>query len=1780
MSATTGGEPSTTSPEVDPDAQCAVVLNSGLPGARCQVRLSCKIHSEPQKAAVPDRSRPFLELLADQPASLQDVPRGRKSKIFLIDLDVHCAVPASDGQLCNRVLTCRFHDSSEKANVQGRSKAISELYRLYRQSAIKGAGIVDPDSQCGVDLGNGTSCTLSLKCSKHTAGQKQKVRRTLPLQELLQIQASQSLSTIQSSSGIAAASTALHATKSGGYGLASAALLSDPNTKVLRRRYRKSGMQFASTELDEYGEASEHLCTEQEEGVNMERVRQILYDPVYTIPERDINRLLGDDRVRRYDDNNSVFVFEKGSCHFIFAENKWGLRNKVDEAKAIAALPFRDNSCVISADTFGPAYMFTSRIAQATLRKLRGLLERIPQPLNSMPASLGRLLLLHAMAQPDVSSEDSTKIPFVVEQAFVDDKPALLLKLVHHDPSTTSAKTHVTSVAVPLHETPKEVSTPTPQAFLSVYGQDFGKPWLGIDMSDEKQRKLHDLATTIVSHLHLAPIDRRQLRWHVASLSKTYGIALLVREEEVLSSGRSGKFGTVPMDEEEIATLNEVTGIISPTARARLIAPWLPDIPTMEGTHSGWLVMQTLKGRYLHTKDLWISWSDAANAADMHVKHGDELLTFNCMCSEDEAKIEMHRCHACGSMIVCESLEHATMAESEVRICHDCLPPTVRDDLSGASAASGNTRPKKKLQASELARVKGMLSNHMLKEHAIVLPDKEAHQLERAAENKAARDKIVSRYRPASGDQPWSWRDAYLTSPTTADGGRLGCSIDAIDPVTRAGNHARIHIDHNIDTTKVYANGLKGSFPPLALWLIHQLDAAMTDGRTELVDELIDRLDNLHLIRSQFGWTKRSRFESTLDESQARDFAEQCRTGVAKLSCCANIARLDSKSAPYLWRVTATKTTSDTARLVSIQGVRQFLNDLENESGRPMVRLGSEDAPYPFRGGPIPSDWSWRSVYGYFSSRFTRLKRHCNRRHPTLINLPILICTVLYLLHHGTAAQPAQLLNLPVCAYTRTISKLSIGKGDHARAMTGGLVAGQPLTLANFKIDHNNLCAEPWPCNDAKGNRDHETDLIRVDLRTNIRRDNPPMWNEQLLALDPAVLRQYIREGAVVYGDFDEENDGGTGADSTGFDPTQASHPVVPGRRNMQNLGETCYMSTVLQTLHSSTEFCSFIKDDTKMLYKEQTGLSDASFVPADERAIDLSDVEKLAYRRQRMATFPPLVNTLRKLFHALDQVGDRLNADATHKILNRIRAIDERWENKSDESGQLLGMLLECVVRASDTSGTDGRDIQKYMSDDQEAENKRGKPLPAIESDAVDYWEAFQGEGYNSDIVPLFFSQLVKEAPCGEPGCHVTGRSFEHTFVVYLDFPRDREDHEEYDLKTLLGLWAFEQLEEGSGHKCERNVQHTQGLHNYRCITQTADSMCFAIRRGHAGEVAIQNQVDLPDRLDLTPFTDTSHLPTESGQNPKTPFGAKSNTFELVAVNHWVRRHFIAYVRDKQEDEDDRWIMFNDLDTHPREKSPWEGADDGEIVHYAIYRRCAADAPADPLRQGQAEQRDRGRGDASNAQGAGRTLPAGFIDSAFGPIPTRETRERPTSSGTDVAADRRAPKTSRLDLTGDVATALGVAAKERELNEKEAALLQVHREQQEEKKNLEAMRKQIEEFHKQQQAIEQRAAYGDRVRNQLQEVVQRRDGYVSDIAAVRDRLSRREMDFHTDVASLEQQAQPIRAQIEQLQQQLAQLDGQRQALGVAYDQDVQALQRQIDGLQDLIFAMYTMPRP
>ena len=302
------------------------------------------------------------------------------------------------------------------------------------------------------------------------------------------------------------------------------------------------------------------------------------------------------------------------------------------------------------------------------------------------------------------------------------------------------------------------------------------------------------------------------------------------------------------------------------------------------------------------------------------------------------------------------------------------------------------------------------------------------------------------------------------------------------------------------------------------------------------------------------------------------------------------------------------------------------------------------------------------------AKRLEMLTAKCNARWITSVTVTVLIVIVCWVICERKSKDCRKewrnLFSIPIGPYDGTLTKISLAKIVHAFPMTSGLRSEDEKfsCLADFDTSSNegclNIIPEPWGTNDARSNWDDFQDDMLQDFMSakfsNFWKSLPkPTWDAKTFRgnpeapdepdgdaeavtqsrhsrlmglLDENESKKALEEqfGGDYHGSNGEEDSDGDGEDGDGSRPAASAAEVVGNRRNMSNIGWTCYMSSSFQALNCLLQVRQVLLDPRHFRFQERTG-STLSIAPA------------------KMSLLRELCNDLVNLFTMLNEPGRQL---------------------------------------------------------------------------------------------------------------------------------------------------------------------------------------------------------------------------------------------------------------------------------------------------------------------------------------------------------------------------------------------------------------------------------------------------------------------------------------------------------------------------------------------------------
>ncbi|GAB7325350.1 hypothetical protein MBLNU13_g09392t2 [Cladosporium sp. NU13] len=384
------------------------------------------------------------------------------------------------------------------------------------------------------------------------------------------------------------------------------------------------------------------------------------------------------------------------------------------------------------------------------------------------------------------------------------------------------------------------------------------------------------------------------------------------------------------------------------------------------------------------------------------------------------------------------------------------------------------------------------------------------------------------------------------------------------------------------------------------------------------------------------------------------------------------------------------------------------------------------------------------------------------------------------------------------------------------------------------------------------------------------------------------------------------------------------------GHRNMVNLGSTCYMSSSVQILRHLGPIFNLPSDTKGLLAKPDalSGRTPREWLPGCYRFVPgTPDAEISEISSKHMDNAKALCEAFIALSNHLGTPGAPSHHQ-TSQFFGRVQEIDPSdWKNEMNDSAALLNTLIECMLLTTDDSVPSGRGrLTKLNSVQHQAE----EPLPQLVEDSSVHYTAYVGEGRMSVLTGSVCVQFAKEYACE---CGAISRSFEHVPVLDLDLPTQGADSDEFGLIKMLENWVSDLSDMASDTPRVCSACGNSAVRMlYRKITISPNILVISFKRLAGARL---EHVDLPEYLDLSPYADNAHLPSDPG--PSSIKFRQQPIYRLVAINMYIpgMRHYISYILV-----DGTWLVFDDMSRQPTPRHPQAAISEGHIPYYAVYQQ------------------------------------------------------------------------------------------------------------------------------------------------------------------------------------------------------------------------------------------------
>ena len=416
--------------------------------------------------------------------------------------------------------------------------------------------------------------------------------------------------------------------------------------------------------------------------------------------------------------------------------------------------------------------------------------------------------------------------------------------------------------------------------------------------------------------------------------------------------------------------------------------------------------------------------------------------------------------------------------------------------------------------------------------------------------------------------------------------------------------------------------------------------------------------------------------------------------------------------------------------------------------------------------------------------------------------------------------------------------------------------------------------------------------------------------------------------------------------------PSKIPGRFPPGMTGLRNLGQTCYMNSVLQALSHS----ELLRSCFAML--GELGLLDPSLAADSIASLRAAGVKpagklpRLTITRQttvechtKLETQSPAISALKRRKPVDGASGDdKPNMALCHNLESLFRVIwSGKWAVVTPHA--LLGNVWELIPYFRGFQQQDAQELLCGLADriqmEIDALIKQVSPvkLPAL----VILRQAFGGE-------------ITSTVKCGN--CKSTSARKDNFYDISLDFPTDSQPHG--DLSDFLELFARDEAIDGDLYQCDACSKGKDGKLTPRPATVSHRiSIMPGILRLHLKRFRwsgtrrekINSPITFPTVLDLQPYCELTAAKSTFAAagvviRPNEPDAFK---YELIgAIVHHGRSinagHYTSYCFNQVTG---KWTHFNDARVTPCEFSDVQK----ECVYVLLYSYKCANKLASRLR-------------------------------------------------------------------------------------------------------------------------------------------------------------------------------------------------------------------------------------
>jgi len=770
--------------------------------------------------------------------------------------------------------------------------------------------------------------------------------------------------------------------------------------------------------------------------------------------------------------------------------------------------------------------------------------------------------------------------------------------------------------------------------------------------------------------------------------------------------------------------------------------------------------------------------------------------------------------------------------------------------------------------------------------------------------------------------------------------------------------------------------------PPIALKILSEFRRTGSEGSSEELKVLRDRVMHLYYINIQLPKPRLSRLAVDLTEENLERLERQYRTGIADPDACLEIRR------PFYFygimghpdQVFRTHPDTDASgRLYYMNNIENMVKEKEALlNGRMLPRVNGH--VWPFTHGPVPTNLTDWAIIEYFADRMRKMLVLCSRHFALEIDHPadLYVLACLQLLDPFEEAKRDPLCGI-YSPYSRMLTTGSFGKRRHGDTMSPGLAkdaAGSVTrvyrTLDDWKPAICNILWHTWSYNSALNRFDERADDIIADF-DRLPNANEPFWPGQLPALPPvppvlATIKPSARPKIIVPGrkmrgagltakakalmvpseqgpssissggyllptgtflPITEAGDTSLGQDFTELELEQILYdietggfqpPDPPARRNMTNGRNGCYFISFIQLLHNIPSIRALFNNADTFKFLEDSNLLTAFN--------DSSDTHLTRHRA--------LITTLTQRFRELDVRGDQLISWITRSTLNTLNRLSAEFRDEENDPARVMNVLLDVIQRSTDPHPEDNswKDLYNSYNTEQDDCIRAGFKIKGLVEDRRERLLAQSFLGFGSTFTDLLMVQTATETACPVSACSSPfSRNWTHSLYMTLAVPKDLS---ESAIITMDQLLESSTIVEGLDASCGCDVTHPKRIQARSKITSLGEVLIMRLDRSRVRtevtdgkeqivEDFILNRLRLQTEIDMSRYTDfllPSELAGLSEQEMTSSSWTKSTIYTLTGVVRFQqkRRHYIEFAKIYDSEGERRWIMQDSLRKEPPE--------------------------------------------------------------------------------------------------------------------------------------------------------------------------------------------------------------------------------------------------------------------